>query len=70
MRTKAQHLSEIERAYKDQGKVSSTVGLYLREPFAANGTSAKLADEIYEASKKIEEKLRELYQIENEVQRP
>lgn len=70
MRTKAQHLKAIEEAYHTQGQVVSAVGLYLTPPFAATKESGELAQEIRGDALKLEEKLRDLYRLENAAERP
>jgi hypothetical protein len=61
---KDQYLKQVEEAYKAQGQVTAIVGLYLTSPFAGTERSAALADAIRDDSRDLEEKLRELYQVE------
>lgn len=68
--TKQQYLDSVERAYKAQGQVTSITGLYLTEPFAGSEEAAVLATEIREKSLELEEMFRELYRLEQEVDRP
>ena len=70
MMDKERYLKAVEEAYHTQGRVTTTVGLYLTAPFAGSDEGAKLAQQARQLSLDLEEKLRELYRVENEVRRP
>jgi len=64
-----QYLKHTEDAYKAQCKVTGVVGLYLTAPFAKTVAGTDLADEIRKLSRTLEEKIRELYKVEKEVEK-